>query len=88
MQRADRLGITLAESQSQTCANCGFYVNNSTIKSCWGSNMAAGNIPLASEVNPSWENVPNPAGYCVKWDITCTPIRTCDTWEEGGPIVD
>ena len=86
--RATRLGITAAQSQSQTCSNCGFYVNTSSIKRCWSSNMAAGNIPLASEIDPSWENVPNPAGYCVRWDITCTPTRTCDTWKAGGPIVD
>lgn len=88
IQRADRLGITPAESMSQTCSNCGFYVNTQGIKDCFTSNMAAGNIPLATEVNPAWENVPNPAGYCVKYDITCTPTRTCDSWAQGGPIVD
>jgi hypothetical protein len=88
IQRADRLNIMEIESKSQTCSNCGYYVNTQAIKDCYSSNMAAGNIPLATEVNPAWENVPNPAGYCVKWDITCTPARTCDDWAPGGPIVN
>jgi hypothetical protein len=88
MARADRLGITEQQSRSQTCSNCGFYVNTQGIKDCFTANQQAGNIPLATEVNPTWENVPNPAGYCVKYDITCTPTRTCDTWAPGGPIVD
>ena len=86
LERADRLGITEQVSRTQTCANCAFYVNTPAIKSCFTNNMAAGNIPLATEVDPTWENVSNPAGYCVKWDITCTPTRTCDTWVTGGPI--
>lgn len=88
MVRADRLGITEAESRTQTCANCGYYYDTPAIKSCYSTNNAAGNIPLATEVNPAWENVPNPAGYCEKWDITCTPTRTCDTWIPGGPILN
>ena len=88
IQRADRLGITEAESLQQNCANCGYYMNTQQIKDCWDTNLAAGNIPLATEVDPSWENVPNPAGYCLKYDITCTPTRTCDKWAPGGPIVD
>lgn len=87
MVRADRLGITEAVSKTQTCSNCGYYYNTPEIKQCYSTNNAAGNIPLATEVNPAWENVPNPAGYCEKWDITCTPTRTCDTWIAGGPIV-
>lgn len=87
MQRADRLGITPAESMNQTCSNCGYYTNTQSIKNCFDSNMAAGNIPLATEVNTAWENVAGAAGYCVKYDITCTPTRTCDSWITGGPIV-
>ena len=87
IQRADRLGITEEQSLAQTCSNCGFYVNTQTIKSCFQQNQQAGNIPQATEVDPSWENVANPAGYCLRWDITCTPTRTCDTWKDNGPIV-
>jgi hypothetical protein len=88
LERADRLGITEQASRQQTCANCAYYINTQQIKDCWDKNLAAGNIPLATEVNPQWENVPNPAGYCLKFDITCTPTRTCDAWAAGGPIVD
>mgnify|MGYP006295899105 CR=1 FL=1 len=88
IQRADRLGITPAESRTQLCSNCAWYMNTTQIQDCWDTNTAAGNIPLATEVNPAWENVPNPAGYCLRWDITCTPTRSCDTWAAGGPITD
>jgi hypothetical protein len=88
IQRADRLGITPAESETQLCSNCAWYMDTAQIKECWNTNEAAGNIPLATEVNPAWENVPNPAGYCLQWDITCTPTRSCDTWTAGGPITD
>ena len=88
MQRADRLGITEAVSRRQTCANCAWYMDTTQIRDCWNKNEAMGNIPLATEVDPAWENVPNPAGYCLRWDITCTPTRSCDTWAAGGPIVD
>ena len=88
IQRADRLGITEAQSREQTCANCAYYMNTQQIKDCWNKNEALGNIPLATEVDPSWENVPNPSGFCLKYDITCTPTRTCDAWAPGGPIID
>ena len=86
MERADRLGISETESRAQQCQNCHYYVNTPQIQSCYSTNKAAGNIPIETEINPSWEVVSDPAGYCVKFDITCTPIRTCDEWEAGGPI--
>lgn len=87
MQRADRLGISTPESMSQQCQNCGYYVDNKLIKGCFDSNYPA-NIPVETEVNPAWEVTGLYSGYCTKWDITCTPIRTCDTWKPGGPITN
>jgi hypothetical protein len=36
----------------------------------------------ALPLTPKWADIEDhPIGYCEKWDITCSPIRTCDEQE-------
>lgn len=79
---------TEKDAKSRLCKNCGYYMNTKQIKGCWDANKEVGNIPIETEINPAWEVVGNPAGFCLRWDITCTPTRTCLTWAPGGPIID
>ena len=62
--------------------------NTQAIKDCFSASADAGTLPQATDVDPTWTNTTDAAAYCVKWDITCTASRTCDTWAPGGPIVD
>lgn len=87
-QKAEDMGVSVEEARKQLCSNCAFYVNTTAIQDCYKKNKDLGNIPLATEVNPAWENTDDAAAYCIKFDITCTASRTCDDWAAGGPILD
>jgi len=40
-------------------------------------------------LTPKWKDIESfPTAYCTLLDITCSPIRTCDFQQMGGPIDD
>lgn len=71
--------VPVEQAKTRQCQNCGYYENTPKILDC----LTNGDKILASElpVEPKWVDVSDPSGYCTKWDITCTSIRTCVTWE-------
>jgi len=71
--------VPVEQAKQRQCQNCAYYKNTPKILDC----IANGDAMLASElpVEPRWADVGDPSGYCIKWDITCTSIRSCVTWE-------
>ena len=77
--KATLWSVSDAEARMMQCQNCEYYKNSPKILDCLkSSTMKASDLP----VEPKWADVSLPSGYCTKWDITCTSIRTCDTWEK------
>lgn len=75
---ADKWMVPVEEARLRQCQNCEYYKNSPQILDCIkSSNLKASDLP----VEPKWTDVSAPAGYCEKWDITCTATRTCLTWE-------
>lgn len=75
---ADKWMVSTDEARLRQCQNCEYYENSPQILDCIrSSNLKASDLP----VEPKWTDVSAPAGYCKKWDITCTATRTCLTWE-------
>lgn len=82
-------GVTEGDARGRMCCNCRHYYNTTQIKQCIDltdtKNLKASNLPL----DPPWADIESrPVGYCDLFDITCSPVRTCDAQEMGGPIDD
>jgi hypothetical protein len=74
--------ISSGDARGRLCNNCEYYFDTELIRNCIEDGPAmqikASKLPL----NPKWADVEDhPIGYCEKWDITCSPIRTCDAQE-------
>ena len=77
---AEKWMVPTDEARVRQCQNCEYYKNSPKILDCLkSSNLKASDLP----VTPKWSDVSAPSGYCTKWDITCTSIRTCLSWEPG-----
>lgn len=76
---ADKWLIPVEDAKFRLCQNCEYYDNSPNILECLqSSTFKASDLP----VNPSWTDTDTNAGYCSKWDITCSANRTCLNWEE------
>ena len=75
---AEQWMVSTDEARVRQCQNCEYYNNSPKILDCLkSSTLKASDLP----VTPKWSDVSAPSGYCTKWDITCTSIRTCLEWE-------
>ena len=88
-KKAMKWGTTEGLARGRLCANCEYYVNTSEVEDCIAEGPAydlkASNLPLS----PKWADIEDhPVAWCRKFDITCSPVRTCDEQEMGGPIDD
>ena len=86
-QKAMKWMTTEGLARGRLCANCEYYVNTSQIEDC----IAAGPAYdfKTSSVAPGIVDIEeHPVAWCSKFDITCSPTRTCDEQEMGGPIDD
>jgi hypothetical protein len=75
-------GISEGDARGRLCNNCEYYFDTPQIRDCVANGPAkdlkASALPLISP----WADIEaQPIGYCEKWDITCSPIRTCDEQE-------
>lgn len=75
-------GISEGDARGRLCNNCEYYYDTPAIRDCIengpSNNLKASALPLT----PPWADIEDhPVGYCEKWDITCSPIRTCDLQE-------
>lgn len=87
--KAKKWNTTEGDARGRLCANCEHYMNTSEIEDCIingpALNLKASQLPLT----PKWADIESrPMAYCVLYDITCSPVRTCDSQEMGGPIDD
>jgi hypothetical protein len=80
--KSTKLNVSERAAREMLCSNCGHYWKTKFIDDC----MKKYEQVTPPEVDSSWVNTNDSAGYCDKWDIPCTGSRTCDTWEPGGPI--
>lgn len=83
-EKAMRWGTTEGLARGRLCNNCEYYNQTPEIQDCIANGPAydlkASDLP----VKPKWVDVEDhPVAYCVKFDITCSPIRTCDYQEIG-----
>lgn len=80
-------GVTAGDARGRLCANCEHYVCTSDIKDMIDSGPAKSF--KTSMVDPKIVNLESkPVAWCNMFDITCSPTRTCDEQELGGPIDD
>ena len=75
-------GIPEGDARGRLCNNCEYYFDNEQIRACIdngpANDLKASQLPLT----PAWADIEShPVGYCTMWDITCSPIRTCDEQE-------
>ncbi|CAB4154629.1 hypothetical protein UFOVP645_16 [uncultured Caudovirales phage] len=82
-------GVTEGDARGHLCCNCNHYWDTTQVRECIANGPAmelkASNLPLT----PKWADIEShPVGYCDLYDITCSPIRTCDSQELGGPVDD
>ena len=71
-------------ARTRLCYNCEEYDASPEVLDCL-ANGAGGSVK-ASDVNPTWADIDGmPSGNCLRWNITCSALRTCDDWE---PILE
>ena len=85
--KAERWDVTEGDARGRLCANCEHFLQTTKIKDCIDSTSAK--TFKTSMVDPSIVDIESkPVAYCMLYEITCSPTRTCDSQELGGPIDD
>ena len=80
-------GISEGDARGRLCSNCEHYLSTTDIKDCIDNGPAK--TFKTSMVDPSIADIESkPTAYCMLLEITCSPTRTCDEQELGGPIDD
>lgn len=87
--KATKWQTTEGDARCRLCMNCEHYLNTSDIYDCITNNeslnIKASSLPL----NPKWIDIESrPVAFCTLFEITCSPVRTCDEQELGGPMDD
>jgi len=87
--KAKKWQISEGDARGRLCANCEHYLATTFIDECIKNgpalNIKASDLPLI----PKWADIESrPTAFCTLFNITCSPIRTCDAQEMGGPIDD
>jgi hypothetical protein len=85
--KGKKWGITEGDARGHLCSNCEHYLATTDIQNAIDDGPAK-NFK-ASDVDPSLVDIESkPVAYCMLLKITCSPVRTCDEQELGGPIDD
>ena len=87
--KAKKWKTTEGDARGRLCSNCEHYLVTTPIDECITNGPAmslkASDLPLT----PKWADMESrPVAYCMLFEITCSPTRTCDDQELGGPIDD
>ncbi len=87
--KATKWQTTEGDARCRLCMNCEHYLNTTEIYDCITNNeslnIKASDLPLT----PEWVDIESrPVAYCTLFEITCSPVRTCDAQELGGPMDD
>lgn len=81
-EKANMWGVGPGEARGRLCNNCEHYYDTDLIRNCIMNGPAKDLKASALPLQPAWTDVEeHPIGYCDKFDITCSPIRTCDVQE-------
>ena len=87
--KAKKWKTTEGDARGRLCANCEHYMDTSAIDECIVNGPALNLKASALPLSPKWADIESrPVAYCTLYDITCSPVRTCDSQEMGGPIDD
>jgi len=74
--------ISSGDARGRLCNNCEYYFDTELIRNCIENGPAMKLKASALPLDPKWTDIEDhPIGYCEKWNITCSPIRTCDEQE-------
>lgn len=85
--KAQKWGVSEGDARGRLCANCEHYIMTSDIEDCIENGPAKDF--KTSMVSPKLVDIESkPVAYCALYHITCSPTRTCDSQEMGGPIDD
>lgn len=85
--KAERWDVSEGDARGRLCANCEHYIMTSDILDCIEEGPAK--KFKTSMVDPSLVDIESqPQAYCSLYEITCSPLRTCNDQEPGGPIDD
>ena len=87
--KATKWKISSGDARGRLCMNCEHYLSTSKIID-YIDNGPAVNFKTSSLPTPETivDIESKPVAYCSLYDITCSPTRTCDSQEMGGPIDD
>ena len=87
--KAKKWKTTEGDARGRLCANCEHYMDTIAIDECIINGPALNLKASALPLSPKWADIESrPVAYCTLYDITCSPVRTCDSQEMGGPIDD
>jgi hypothetical protein len=85
--KAERWDVTEGDARGRLCANCEHFLQTTQVLDCIDNGPAKDF--KTSMVDPSIVDIESkPVAYCMLYEITCSPTRTCDSQELGGPIDD
>lgn len=85
--KGNKWDCSTGDARGRLCANCEHFIETSDIKDCINNGPAKDF--KTSMVDPSIIDIESkPVAWCNLYDITCSPTRTCDSQEMGGPIDD
>lgn len=87
--KAQLWGISEGDARARLCANCEHYICTTEIQQCIDNGPAKSIKASSLPLTPKWKDVESkPVAFCSLFDITCSPLRTCNQQELGGPIDD
>jgi len=87
--KAEKWKITEGDARAKLCLNCVHYVLTRNILDCIANGPAKFFKVSDLPVSPKLVDIESkPTAYCTIRHITCSPLRTCDLQEMGGPIDD
>ena len=85
--KGKKWGVTPGDARGRLCANCEHFIQTSDVMQ-WIERGPAKTFKT-SMVNPAIKDIESkPVAVCKLYNITCSPTRTCDSQELGGPIDD
>ena len=85
--KGNKWNCSAGDARGRLCANCEHYIQTSDIMDCIDNGPAKDF--KTSMVDSSIKDIESkPVAWCNLYDITCSPVRTCDSQEMGGPIDD
>lgn len=84
MDKMEMWDVSEGVARTRLCMNCAHYDNSPETLSCIatgdGGTLKASELP----VTPRWADIEGmPSAICTQWHITCSALRTCDTWEDA-----